>query len=101
LARCQRYYHQAGGGSTFLIGGYQGGNADDYGSMYTFPTTMRAAPSSSVSGTWSTSNTSGTQPNVTRLSNVGCCIYVTASGAGSWYLDADSTDDLIKFDAEL
>ena len=101
LARCQRYYHQAGGGAFFLIGGYVSTAVDDYGSMYTFPTTMRAGPTATPEGTWSTSNVSHTGPKVTRISSVGCCIYATTSTVGNWYMDADSSDDLIKFDAEL
>jgi len=51
LARCQRYYHQAGGSSGFIMGGYQPSAGDDYVSPYSFPVTMRAAPTSSVTGT--------------------------------------------------
>jgi hypothetical protein len=101
LARCQRYYNQVGGAYGFLMGGYVSGANDDYNVPFSFPVTMRAAPSTTVTGTWSTSNTTSSAPSVTRPKPNAITIYATTLGTGNWYMDADSENDLIKFDAEL
>ena len=101
LARCQRYYYQVGGVGGLLLGGYVTGASDDYTSPFSYPTVMRTEPTVTTTGTWSTSNTAQTKPSVTRVKDYACTIYVTTSGTGNWYMDADSADDLIKFDAEL
>ena len=101
LALCQRYYQEYGGNSLFLFGGYQATSTDDYGSMLIFPTVMRTAPTSTITGTWNTSNTTLTVPSITRLSVFGACVYATTAGAGAWYMSANSSDDLIKLSSEL
>ena len=101
LARCQRYYYQVGGAYGFLMGGYVSGANDDYNVPFSFPVTMRAAPSTTVTGTWSTGNTTSSAPSVTRPKPNAITIYATTLGTGNWYMDADSENDLIKFDAEL
>ena len=98
---CQRYYQEYGGNSLFLFGGYQATSTDDYGSMLIFPTVMRVAPTSTITGTWNTSNTTLTVPSITRLSVFGACVYATTAGAGAWYMSANSSDDLIKLSSEL
>ena len=100
LSLAQRYYFQVGGSSGFLIGGYMN-SGDDYNSPFPFPAVMRSTPVASVTGTWGSSNVSTTKPQVLRITNLSATIYATVSGAGSWYFDANTSDDLIKFDAEL
>ena len=84
-----------------MFGGYQATSTDDYGSMLIFPTVMRTAPTSTITGTWNTSNTTLTVPSITRLSVFGACVYATTAGAGAWYMSANSSDDLIKLSSEL
>jgi len=100
LQRCQRYYQQYGGTSNFIMGGYQS-NGDDYGSMFTFITEMRATPTATSSGSWGESNCNSTKPKLTRVSKLGMCLYVTVNSAGNWYMLSNSADDLVTLDAEL
>ena len=101
LAKCKRYYQQYGGTDGWLFGGYVPTAGDDYGDPLVFPVQMRAAPSSATSGTWQVSNTTTTVPKITRITDNNVCVFASTSSAGAWYMNADSSDDLIKFDAEL
>jgi len=103
LIRCQRYYQQYGGVTGFLIGGYTTnvGGGDDYNSPLIFPVVMRAAPTATVTGTWSYVNTTTTAPFTTRSNVYGITVYGTVGSLGNWYFDANSTDDLIKLSSEL
>jgi hypothetical protein len=101
LALCQRYYQQYGGNGGWLMGGYHLGGQDDYGNYTLFPVPMRTAPTTTITGTWDTLNTTTTQPKVSRQSTHGAIIFATASSTGNWYVDANSAEDLIKFSAEL
>ena len=97
LQLCQRYYQEYGG--AYLIGGYQPGASEDY-RRETFPVTMRATPTASSAGTWATTGTSNTKPNIAAGSNNGVTIYAVTTG-GTWYMDANSVDDKLIFSAEL
>ena len=97
LQLCQRYYQEYG--EAYLIGGYQSGVSEDY-RRETFPVTMRATPTASSAGTWATSGTSNTKPNIAAGSNNGVTIYAVTTG-GNWYMDANSVDDKLIFSAEL
>ena len=97
LQLCQRYYQEYGG--AYLIGGYQSGASEDY-RRETFPVTMRATPTASSAGTWATTGTSNTKPNIAAGSNNGVTIYAVTTG-GTWYMDANSVDDKLIFSAEL
>jgi hypothetical protein len=112
LAACQRYYQQIGGGTgdTPFIGSASSATRG-YG-VYSFPTTMRVAPSVSINGIWTWVNPSFTnsltwtastamfvnQRNLTIQADVAggltqgfALVAQTSSGGG----------DLIKFNAEL
>ena len=112
LALCQRYYQQIGGGTgdtPFM--GSAASTTRGYG-VYSFPVTMRTAPTVSINGSWTWVNPSFTssllwtastvlfvnQRNLTFQADVAsgltqgfALIAQTSSGGG----------DLIKFNAEL
>ena len=104
LAKCHRYFHRVGdaadsNGNSVLIGGYQPVAGDDYTSYVQHPVEMRATPTSTISGTWTKVNSSDIK--TAYVTTKGFTFFGTISGAGAWYLHANSTDDHVSFDAEL
>ena len=104
MAKCHRYFHRVGdaadsNGNSVLIGGYQPVAGDDYTSYVQHPVEMRATPTSTISGTWTKVNSSDIK--TAYVTTKGFTFFGTISGAGAWYLHANSTDDHVSFDAEL
>ena len=104
LTKCHRYFHRVGdaadsNGNSVLIGGYQPVAGDDYTSYVQHPVEMRATPTSTISGTWTKVNSSDIK--TAYVTTKGFTFFGTISGAGAWYLHANSTDDHVSFDAEL
>ena len=104
LPKCHRYFHRVGdaadsNGNSVLIGGYQPVAGDDYTSYVQHPVEMRATPTSTISGTWTKVNSSDIK--TAYVTTKGFTFFGTISGAGAWYLHANSTDDHVSFDAEL
>ena len=102
LALCQRYY-QFVGGTAFafpLFGGYQQANDEIYNPI-SFPVQMRATPTTTKTGTWSTGGLA-TQPAAIYINAQGFAMQVQKnSSAGAFFVHPDSTDDIITFSAEL
>ena len=100
LAQCQRYYQVYGGSDGYLIGGNVNAASDQY-SMVIFPVKMRASPTATSSGTWTTSNVTTTKPSINTVSASSACVYGSTSASGNWYFQANSSDDTLTFSAEL
>jgi hypothetical protein len=100
LAQCQRYYQVYGGSDGYLIGGNVNAASDQYG-MVIFPVKMRASPTATSSGTWTTSNVTTTKPSINTVSASSACVYGSTSSSGNWYFQANSSDDTLTFSAEL
>jgi hypothetical protein len=102
LALCQRYFQFIGGtASQFpLWGGYQQANAEVYLPV-SFPVQMRAAPTTTKTGTWETSGTQ-TQPDAIYLNTQGYVIRLQKDGStGVFVTHPNSSDDIITFSSEL
>jgi len=101
LQRCQRYFQFMGGvASGFPMMQVYGISGSDMRTPLSFPTTMRASPTATVSGTWQTLNTAN--PTFDFLSPEGCCMKLDVSGgSGQTYAHPNSTDDYVTFDSEL
>jgi hypothetical protein len=102
LALCQRYYQFIGGTANRfpLWGGYQQANDEIYHPV-SFPVQMRAAPTTTKNGTWTTGGLL-IQPDAIYLNTQGYSIRAQKNGsAGTFFVHPDSTDDTITFSAEL
>jgi hypothetical protein len=98
LALCQRYYQRYGGASgTILDGGYgTSANATYVGKI--IPVTMRAAPTITKNGTWSSANAT---ISFVYISNNYFTLTATHSSTAYWFHHANSTDDYLELNAEL
>lgn len=101
LAMCQRYFQVLGGasGSGMTFGGVATGSAQTFYTPIPFPVTMRATPTVTKNGTWGVANAG--QPAVGFVQPSSFTLYTTSSASGTWYVQADSTDDTVTASAEL
>mgnify|MGYP001039332501 CR=1 FL=1 len=104
LAKCQRYYYRWGFSDAYFSSGtipFQG-YADSVAGIdiwQNYNVEMRARPSITVSGTWSSSNVSSFYG---RFQNrQGFSIRYEPISTGSCYVYANSADDYFEHDAEL
>ena len=103
LARCQRYYYRWGfqdaspsGTIPIQCYGTAAGGIDVWNN---FPTEMRAKPTITTNGTWTTDNVSSFSG---RFQNrQGFSARYNLSSDGNAYIYADSVDDYFEIDAEL
>ena len=82
LANCQRYYQLM---SSFAVAGYSSGNNESIFGSYQFKTTMRAAPTVTVTSTGSTSRLSAFNVNTTSIDGVGFQTVANAAGFAGVY----------------
>ncbi|MGP0058400.1 MAG: hypothetical protein ACLPID_03820 [Beijerinckiaceae bacterium] len=99
LAFCQRYYLKLGGNVSedIIVAGYNtAGNGTAINMVY--PATMRANPTATQVGTWTSSNVSAT--NI-YAGQTNASFVITASSTGSMYSGTFSTSAYLTFSAEL
>lgn len=99
LAACQRYYQTITGSNTFpLLQGYNVSSGVT-AFNFTFPVSMRIAPTATKNGTWTVNNCS--QVSAGNLSPYGFVLSTTITSSGTFYQYPDDTNDNIQFNAEL
>ena len=100
LARCQRYFLKLGGGSTnqVLVQGYAA-TGNEYCGTVLFPTEMRASPTATKVGTWTTGNSG--QPFADFGSPLGVSLRAAVTATGTGYFFSNSAATYFTFDAEL
>ena len=101
LALCQRYYWRPmskGAASVPILRGYVV-NGTQIGTTVMFPTTMRAAPSIHVLGTW-TAVKAG-QPTISNQTIHGVELFAVGTTTGTGIVYPETSDDGIELDAEL
>ena len=100
LALCQRYYWKIAQGSGEPYG-IAGGGVDSNANWasFNFPVTMRATPTVTVYGTWSTSNCG--QPTIRGASSSGFLLQTVATATAAIGVFPNSADDLIDASIEL
>lgn len=100
LALCQRYFLRLGGGSNadIFFSGYNVANA--FGTLTTaYPVTMRANPTGSIVGTWTSTNISGT-PNL-YVGSTAFTMQFTATATPSMVYFTPNSSAYLTFNAEL
>ena len=103
LALCQRYYYasNSGGVTNGTPSFYSYGvSTNSIGGIFKHPVSMRAAPTATVSGTWSVSATAATQPSILGLSVESFLAYVTANATGNVFFGPSSSGS-VALSAEL
>jgi hypothetical protein len=99
LAACQRYFQTITGDNAFpLLQGY-GGTSGVNVANFTFPVTMRIAPTATKTGTWTTNNCS--QVSAGNLNPYGFALSTTTTSVGAYFQYPDNNTDNITFSAEL
>ena len=99
LANCQRYFQTITGDNAFpLLQGY-GGTSGVNAENFTFPVTMRIAPTATKTGTWTTNNCS--QVSAGNLNPYGFALSTTITSVGAYFQYPDNSSDNITFSAEL
>ena len=99
LAACQRYFQTITGDNAFpLLQGY-GGTSGVNVANFTFPVTMRIAPTATKTGTWTTNNCS--QVSAGNLNPYGFALSTTTTVVGVYFQYPDNSSDNITFSAEL
>jgi len=99
LAACQRYFQTITGDNAFpLLQGY-GGTSGVNAENFTFPVTMRIAPTATKTGTWTTNNCS--QVSAGNLNPYGFALSTTITTVGAYFQYPDNSSDNITFSAEL
>jgi hypothetical protein len=99
LARCQRYFQIYGGKADSEIYSGWAGNTSGYYTTIRYMTQMRAAPTLTINGSWSSTNINSA--SLTYGSKNGVALLVAPAGTGRWYWYADAADDTFTADAEL
>lgn len=99
LAICHRYYQVLGGvtGGYPQVGGAYASGAKNYQLSHPWHEKMVTTPTVTIEGTWAVSNCG--QPSSANPSVSGFKLQVAASGAGDFYAHPDSSDDLVKAEA--
>jgi hypothetical protein len=103
LALCQRYYYasNSGGVTNGTPSFYSYGvNTNSIGGVFKHPVSMRAAPTATVSGTWSTNATAATQPSILGLSVESFLAFVAANTTGNVFFSPSSSGS-VALSAEL
>ena len=99
LAACQRYFQTITGDNAFpLLQGYAG-TSGVAAENFTFPVTMRIAPTATKTGTWTVNNCS--QVSAGNLSPYGFALSTTITTLGAYFQYPDNNTDNITFSAEL
>jgi hypothetical protein len=98
LALCQRYYQRYGGASATVLDGGYGTSANPTYVGKIIPVTMRAAPTITKNGTWSSGNAT---VSFVYISNNYFTLTASHSSTAYWLHHANSTDDYLELNAEL
>ena len=101
LALCQRYYWRPmskGAASVPVIRGYVT-SGTQIGTTVMSPTTMRAAPSIQVLGTWAAIRAG--QPTISNQTIHGVELFAVGTTTGTGIVYPETSDDGIELDAEL
>jgi hypothetical protein len=100
LALCQRYYQSWGGvANSWQIQGYNTAGSNTAQS-FTLPVTMRSAPTYTLSGTPTYSNSSGFNiGTVTSGATYGLFMYVSTTATGTFYVTSSTA--VIQLSSEL
>jgi len=99
LSLCQRYFQVYGGKADSEIYSGWAGNTSGYYTTIRYMTEMRAGPTVTINGSWSTTNLDSV--SLTYGSTKGIALLVSPTAAGRWYWYADAVDDTFTADAEL
>ena len=97
---CQRYYQEVGvaAENNFIYQGYAGSGSTYY-VPFPLAVPMRAAPTATVAGTWGSGNV--TTPFTVNTSNNNYRINITATAAGSFYIQNNGAGSKLTFAIEL
>jgi hypothetical protein len=104
LALCQRYYQQIFGTSNLALFGRNNAAAAGQGPGVNifYKVSMRAAPTGTVAGTWTKTNTSGGgNPAFNNIGTEVASLYVDSAAAGDCYYYAPSSSVGVTMSAEL
>jgi hypothetical protein len=101
---CQRFYYRWGyensdSGTGFRMFGYGGAGVFE-GQAIRHPAVMRAIPTSTISGTFGTTNITGT-PSIVDQSTHSATFSFQVTALGTFDLFSNGTDDWISFEAEI
>lgn len=99
LRRCQRYYLKMGGGTTSPRIQQSPSAGVEIGTYFTFPVSMRIAPTPTKNGTWVATNCG--QPTFVADDGYGAYMKVTASGPGLTESHPNAANENVEFDAEF
>jgi hypothetical protein len=102
LALCQRYFQINGGTSGFPFVQGAVNAANDTRASFPFPVSMRATPTTTIAGTWASTNINGVAaPALSALGTQGFVLQTYSTSAGGYYYYPNSADDIMTFSAEL
>jgi hypothetical protein len=102
LALCQRYFQINGGTSGFPFVQGAVNAANDTRASFPFPVSMRATPTTTIAGTWASTNINGVaRPALSALGTEGYVLQTYSTSAGGYYYYPNSVDDIMTFSAEL
>lgn len=102
LALCQRYFQINGGTSGFPFVQGAVNAANDTRASFPFPVSMRATPTTTIAGTWASTNINGVaRPALSALGTEGYVLQTYSTSAGGYYYYPNSADDIMTFSAEL
>lgn len=102
LALCQRYFQINGGTSGFPFVQGAVNAANDTRASFPFPVSMRATPTTTIAGTWASTNINGVAaPALSALGTQGYVLQTYSTSAGGYYYYPNSADDIMTFNAEL
>ena len=104
FALCQRYYQQIFGTSGLALFGRNNAAAAGQGPAVNifYKTSMRAAPTGTVVGTWTKTNTSGGgNPGFNNIGTEVASLYVDSAGSGDCFYYAGSSSVGVTMSAEL
>ena len=102
LALCQRYFQINGGTSGFPFVQGAVNAANDTRASFPFPVSMRATPTTTIAGTWASTNINGVAaPALSALGTQGYVLQTYSTSAGGYYYYPNSADDIMTFSAEL
>lgn len=99
LALCQRYYWVWGKAAWAWQWQWDAGTSNNIAASFTFPVRMRAAPTASLQGTPTYSNTSSL--NVSAATPDGGYVYFTVTSAGNGYVTCSGSSNYFQFSARL